>query len=132
MALCFRFDLARVFFRVPPCLTITNFFFIFRNCRLCGKGALCFSFDIARVFLHVPSCEPYTPIFVLRNVINLGKGHYASGSTWPWYFFRVHHATHTIKKYLYLSLWEGSLCFSFHLAKVFLQGATMPPLNHFL
>ena len=94
----------------------------------CGKGALCFCFDLANVFLQGANIPPLHPkpffgivIIVRRGItllLRLSRG-ISSG-------FR--HATPTPKNiFSELSLWEGALCFRFDLAKVFLQGATMPP-----
>ena len=40
-----------------------------------------------------------------------------------------YHANRKQKFFFELLLWEGALCFCFDLAKVFLQGATMPTLQ---
>ena len=77
----------------------------------------------------VPPCQTYTHTFELSLL-------WEGGIMLPLrlsqrLFSGCHHANpkHT-KKFLELSLlWEGALCFCFDLAKVFLQGGTMPHLS---
>ena len=59
-ALCFCFDLAKVF-RVPPCHPYT----IFLELSLLWEGALCFCFDLARVFLQDATMPPLHNFLVL-------------------------------------------------------------------
>jgi len=70
------------------------------------------------------------PFFVI--VISVRKGHYASASTYPGYFSGCHHATvHPFFLFFrnFHLCGEGALCFCFELARVYLQGATMPSLH---
>ena len=79
----------------------------------------------------MPPCHPYNNFF--RIFIICGKGHYASASTYPRYFFSVPPCHIDIpKKFRYCHYCcEAALCVCFNLAKVFLQSATMPSLHHF-
>ena len=60
-----------------------------------------------------------------------GKGHYASASNQPGYFFRVSPCQPTPKNLNYSLLWEGGIMLLLRLSQVFRQGATMTPLHTF-
>jgi len=108
----------------------------FWNCH-CGKGALCFCFDLARVFLQgatMPPLHPFLDLSLLWEGDRYSPGHYASASTYLGYFFRMPTCHPYTLYFLDLSLmWErdkyspATICFD--LARVFLQGATMPSLH---
>jgi len=101
-ALCFRFDLAKLFLQGTTMPTLhQKFSFVivivgrgiilllrfsqgissgchhasptpFFNCHYCGKGALYFCFDIAKVFLQGATCRNCTQFF-FRIVIIVGR-----------------------------------------------------------
>ena len=96
----------------------------------CGEGALCFRFDLAKVFLQGAPCHPNTQIFLLEFsllwkggimlLLRLSQGissgcHHVTPT--PQFFWNCHYCG------------KGALCFRFDLAKLFLQGPTMPTLH---
>ena len=109
----------RYFFRVPPCHPYTHFL----NCH-CGKGHYASASNQPRYFFRVHHATAKPNFF--RNCHYCGKGHYASASTQPGYFFRVPPR----HPYTIFRNCRGKGALScFDLAKVFLQGVTMPHLN---
>ena len=75
----------------------------------------------------MPPCHPYT---IFGNC-HCGKGTMSLLRLSQGISSGCNHATPT-PIFLELSLLrEGELCLCFDLARVFLQGATMPPLHHF-
>ena len=153
-ALCF--DFVKVFLQVPPCHTYANFLSLWRgcimlllrliqgnssgshnanltpffwNCHYCGNGALCFCFDLAKVFLQgatMPHLHPFFSELALLCegciilLLRISQGT-SSG---------CHHATPTPTFFLNCRYFgKGALWYCFDLAKVFLQGETMPPLH---
>jgi len=76
-ALCFCFDLVKVFLQGPPYHPYTKFFF--RNCHYCEKAALCLYFDLAKAFLQDATTPTLHPFF--RNCHYCVKGQYGSAST---------------------------------------------------
>jgi len=112
---------------VPPYHLYTQFFL---NCHYCGKGALCFCFDLARGFLHGVTTSPLHQhffglslswegclILLLRFSQGISSGYHHATPT-PIFFRNFHYCG------------KEALCFCFDLAKVFLQGANMPPQTH--
>ena len=85
-----------------------------------------------RNFFRVPPCHPYTQKFFFVISIIVGRGIMLLLRLSQGISSGCHHATST-----HNFLWnchycgEGELCFWFDLAKVFLQGATMPQLHTF-
>ena len=79
------------FFRVPPCHPYTLDFFNFWICQQCWKSVFCF--DLSRVFIQDATPTPKKFIFQICRYcgkeIDIARGHYASASTQPGYFFRV-------------------------------------------
>ena len=104
---------------------------LFSNFHYCGTGVLCFCFYLAKVFLQGATFPPLHPI--VWGEVLLWEG----GIMLPLRLSQrissgCHHATPKQKNLVLSLLWEEALCFCFGLAKVFLQGATMPPLHpHF-
>ena len=130
-ALCFRFDLAKLFLQGPTMPTLHQKF-SFVIVIIVGRGII-----LLLRFSQVISsgCHHATPTPIFFNCHYCGKG--------ALYFcfeltkvFLQGATCHTCTQFFSeLSLlWEGSLCFCFDLAKVFLHDATMPTLypNFFL
>jgi len=75
-------------------------------------------------------CHHATPTPFFNIVISVGKGHYASASTYPGFFSGWHHATLHTKKILFFGncqCGEGAIFFCFDLDREFLQGAPCQP-----
>ena len=67
-----------------------------------------FCFDLARVFLQGSTMPPLHPKLFFGIVIIVGRGHYASASTYARHFVRVP-PCHPYTKFLGLSLWEWGI-----------------------
>ena len=114
----------RYFFRVPP--LHQN---IFGIVIILGKRTLCFCFDLVKVFLQGATMPTLHPKKFFLNfslllegdimlLLRLSQG-ISSG---------CHHATHK-PFFVFVIIAGRGIMFCFDLAKVFLPGATMPPLH---
>ena len=84
-ALCFCFDLAKVFLQGATMPHLHPFFFEF---SLLWEEALCFCFDLAKVFLQGATMPLLQPIF-FGIVVIVGRWHYATASTSTRNLFRL-------------------------------------------
>ena len=105
-ALCFFFDLARVYFTVAPCHHKSNFFF--SKLSLVWQRELCFCLDLGREFLQGATMPPYTNFFLFFEiVISVAKVNYASAQIQQGYFFRAPSCQHYAPNYFSeLSVWD--------------------------
>ena len=125
-AFCFCFDLARVFLQGAPCnpYTKNNFWF----CHYCGKVHYASASAQPR---YISGCTMTTlhPIFYfsLREgvfMLLLRLSQFISSG--------CRHDTYTQKIWICHLCGKGAFFFCFNLAQVILQDVTMPPLNLFL
>ena len=120
-------ELAKVFLQGAATPPLHHFL----QLSLLWDGGIMLLLRLSLYFFRTPPRHPYTIFYLsllweggimllLRLSLSISSG--------------CHHATPTPKTFFWIChyCWKGTLCFCYDLAMVFLQGATMPPLHHFL